>query len=119
MSTQDKLARVGFWSEAAKAINGDVATAQTAAGTTQADAFALSADTTMFGTVGAGAGAILRAVPGRQMIYNGGANACLVYPPVGGTINSGAANASFSVATTKSAQFYSADGVTFVAVLSA
>lgn len=119
MATIDKLAKLGMWAETAKAVAGDMATGATAAGTTQATALALSADHTKIGTAAASSGVILRKIGGMQTVYNGGANAVAVYPPVTGTINSGAANAAFSVATTKSAVFISADGVNFVAVLSA
>jgi hypothetical protein len=48
------------------------------------------------------------------------ATAALVFPPVGGSINGGAANASFSVAQNKPTVFYSkANGLDWVAVLSA
>lgn len=48
------------------------------------------------------------------------ATAGLVFPPVGGSINGGSANASFSVAQNKPTVFYSkANGLDWVAVLSA
>lgn len=119
MGTKDKLVATGMFTNTADAVTGDMATGATAAGTTQADALALTADITKIGTAALNSGVKLRQVGGMQMVYNGGANAVAVYPPVGGTINSGAANAAFSVATTKSAQFYSADGLTFIATLSA
>lgn len=119
MATTDKLAATGLWNESAKAVTGDMATGLTAAGTTQATALVLVADHNKIGTAAASSGALLRKISGMQSVYNGGANAVAVYPPVGGTINSGAANAAFSVAATKSAVFISANGVDFVAVLSA
>jgi hypothetical protein len=79
----------------ALAIAGGVATALTAAGTTQATALALGPlSVSMIGTCAAGAGVILlTGAPGDQtLVYNGGANACLVYPPVGAKINSLATN---------------------------
>lgn len=119
MATHDKLVKTGIWGETAKAVVGDMATGLTAAGSTQATALALTADHNKIGTAALNTGVLLRKVAGMQTVYNGGANAVSVYPPVGGTINSGAANAAFSVATTKTAAFLSADGVNFIAVLSA
>lgn len=119
MGTKDKLVATGVFTNTADAITGDMKTGLTAAGTTQATALALTADLNKIGTAAASSGVKLRKTGGVQVVYNGGANAVAVYPPVGGTINSGAANAAFSVAATKSAQFYSADGVTFIATLSA
>lgn len=78
-----------------------------AAGTVQGDAVALAASLTAFATVGAGTGARLAAgvagVP--VMVFNGGANALLVYPAAGGQINALGANAAFSVGAGKSAIF--------------
>lgn len=119
MATQDKLVKAGMFANTANAVVGDMASALTAAGTTQATALVLVADHNRIGTAALSSGALLRKVGGMQTVFNGGANPVAVYPPVGGTINSGAANAAFSVAATKSAVFISADGVNFVAVLSA
>lgn len=119
MATQDKLVSLGMWPEMAKALEGDWAMGLTAAGSTQATAFPLAADSNIFTTVAASAGAILRPVPGRQVILNSGANALLVYPPVGGKINALATNAGFSQTAAKSAEYTSPDGVTFIAILSA
>jgi subtilisin family serine protease len=62
----------------------------------------------VFTTVAASTGARLPAnadVGDQYIVYNGGANALLVYPPLAGKINNLAANASLSVATTKAANF--------------
>ena len=73
----------GGWSAGnAKAINGAIATGLTAAGTTISDALDLTADTNVIATCAAGAGVQL---PSGELgdsveIYNGGANACKVYP---------------------------------------
>lgn len=119
MGTKDKIVKSGVFGNTADAVIGDMVTGVTAAGSTQATATALTADHTKVGTTALSTGVILRQIAGMQVVYNGGANALAVYPPVGGTINSGAANAAFSVATTKTAVFMSSDGVSFVAVLSA
>lgn len=103
--------------------------ALTAAGTTQATAWPIQNEYAEFGTVAAGSGAVLPTsqfigglTPGDTFtVANMGANALLVYPPVGGKINLGAANAGFSVASGKVATFtVSVTGtLNFVAQLSA
>ncbi len=66
----------------AKAINGRVATGISAAGTALSDATQLSATTNVLGTVASGAGVKLfnGDLGDEQLVYNGGANQCLVYP---------------------------------------
>jgi len=84
------------------AIQGGVATALTAAGTTQGTALTLGAlDTHMIATCASGAGVVLTAgAPGDSTnIYNGGANQCLVYPPSGAKFNSLSTNGSFILPT--------------------
>jgi hypothetical protein len=120
MTTQNKLVSLGMWAEIAEqVVLGDVVTGLTAAGSTQATALTISADMNVFGTVASGAGAVLAVADGaRIFVRNGGANALLVYAPVGGTMN-GTSNGSLSVATTKNAMFFSANGVDWYSVLSA
>lgn len=121
MTTEVGMVQLGEWDVCAKqAIAGDTATAQSAAGTTQATAAPIRAGVSMFGTVAAGAGAVFaNEGAARKVVFNGGANALLVYPPVGGAINGAAANAGFSVGAGKGAMFITSDGVTWVALLSA
>lgn len=120
MTTQNKLVQTGMWVETAEQIVlGDVVTGLTAAGSTQATALAITADANVFGTVAASSGAILSFnCAAAVLVRNGGANALLVYAPVGGTMN-GTSNGSLSVPTTKNAMFYSANGVDWYSVLSA
>jgi hypothetical protein len=101
MPLASRLVSAGIPSTAATAILGTVATGLTAAGTTQATALQLGSDINVCSTVAASTGVILQAMnPGDEVIVrNGGANALLVYPPVGGTINALSANAGYSVAT--------------------
>jgi hypothetical protein len=101
MSLQARLVTAGISAPAAQAIQGTVAPGLTATGTTQAGALPLGADCCNFTTVPAGSGAILPTMnPGDQIsVYNGGANALLVYPPVGAQIKSLAVNAGYSIAT--------------------
>lgn len=82
MALASNTMRGGFSAGQAKAINGSLATALTAAGTTITDALDLKADTNVIGTCASGAGVQLAAceIGDSQEIYNGGANACTVYP---------------------------------------
>jgi hypothetical protein len=86
--------------------------------TTQATALQLGSDINVCSTVAASTGVILQAMnPGDEVIVrNGGANALLVYPPVGGTINALSANAGYSVATaTPNATIRCLSATTFLA----
>jgi len=90
---------------------------QTATGSTQATAFQISSATTVFGTVASGTGAILPTVTAGDELWvtNYGANALTVYPPVGGAINNGSANAGVSIAANGTTAFkcVSANGLNF------
>ena len=120
MTIQNKLVSLGMWGEMAEqVVLGDVATGLTAAGSTQATALPIIASANIFGTVASGTGAILAQTDGaRIVVRNGGANALLVYAPVGGYMN-GTQNGSLSIATTKNALFVSADGINWYSILSA
>lgn len=100
MAVQQRLTAAGFSAQMAQAVEGTVANSLVATGTIQGNALALPADINRFGTVAAGTGAIIPPCNGGDelTVVNAGANALLVYPPVGGTINSLAANAGYSVA---------------------
>lgn len=121
MATGDKILAGGIPGAAARAIVGDVLSAQTAVGATQATALAIAADNTFISTAAASTGVVLP--PGNQgdmrFIYNGGANTVSVYPPLGGTINNLSANTAFSVATLKSAIAVCAGGLTWAVMLGA
>ena len=82
MAIASNVMRGGFSAGQAKAINGAIATALTAAGTTLATALDLTADTNVLGTVASGAGVSLPSceIGDSCEVYNGGANACTVYP---------------------------------------
>jgi hypothetical protein len=85
--------------------------ALTATGSTQGTALTLPTDFNVFTTTAASTGAILPAtgfqvqVCDTIIIVNHGANSLAVYPPSGGTIGTGAANASYAVASGKTAWF--------------
>ena len=101
MAVQQRTLAAGTPATQAAALAGTVANALTAAGNSQATALALPADINRFTTVAASTGTILPAMnPGDYVeIFNGGANALAVYPPVGGAINAIAANSPYNVAT--------------------
>lgn len=82
MAIASNIMKGGFSAGQAKAFNGSVATGLTAAGTTISDALDLKADTNVIGTCASGAGVQLPAVEVGDgvEVYNGGANACTVYP---------------------------------------
>jgi len=100
------MAGVGMQPEHADAIVGTVVNDATAAGSAQGDAYAIVAEATLFTTVASSTGAVLPADAGPKSeyrVYNGGANALAVYPPSGGKINNGSADAAISVASGKGA----------------
>jgi len=103
MALRDNVVKAGVSATqaAAGSSQGTGATSLTAAGTTQANAAILPADICKFTTVAAGSGCILPAcnTGDAGSIYNGGANALLIYPPVGGQINNLAVNTAYSLAT--------------------
>ena len=93
----------GGWSAGnARAVNGSVATALTAAGTVITDALDLVADTNVIGTASSGTGVQLPSceIGDSCEIYNGGANSVKVYPDTSTTtINGLSAGAGFLLAT--------------------
>lgn len=118
---QKDLMGVGVPSMQAQVMNGVGEASKTATGTTQADAYALTACSTEFTTTASGTGARLPAsglnvTTGDILaVYNQGANTLLVYPPVGFKIGLAATNAAVSVTTGKSALFVArGDGNYFV-----
>jgi len=122
MSQEYKVIGQGVWGEATQQlIIGDVLTGQTANNTTQATATAITADVTVFSTVASTGAAILPAGGAADiLVMNGQAtNALVVFPPIGGTINGGSANASYSQAVSKCARYVTADGLNWYAMTSA
>lgn len=85
-----------------------VATGLTATGTTQADALALVDNWNEITTTPANTGVVLfNYGPAVQsVVFNPGANALNVYPPVGGKIDALALNAPYPLPTGKSQVFY-------------
>lgn len=122
MTSQNRLTVAGISAVAADAIQGTVANNLTATGSTQATALALPADINRVTTVAASTGVIIPPANSGDggTVYNGGANALLLYPPVGGTINGLSANAGYSIATaTPYCDWYCIDPLTYIASQSA
>lgn len=97
--------------------------AVTGVGTAQVGAAAL---TGAINVVTTSVGQTAVALPGTYpvgspiLVRTNTATAALVFPPVGGSINGGSANASFSVAQNKPTIFYALpNGLDYIAVLSA
>lgn len=94
----------------------------TAAGTTQATATLLINGLNGILTAAANSGVILNAnslTSDCQIVYNGGANAVKVYPPVGSKINGLPANTGMTLATGTSCVFWFLTNTQIVGVLSA
>lgn len=122
MAQKYRLTGSGLAPLAALSIGGTVSNNLTAAGSTQGTALAVTDDVNISTTTALSTGVILPATlaAGDTMtVANYGANALAVYPPTGGKINNGSANASVSVAANKSGVFVSIDGTNFIGVLSA
>lgn len=84
-----------------------VSTGLTATGATQGTALALQSDWNDFSTVAANTGGKMQArIAGQvQEVFNGGANALKVYPPVGGQIDALGANNPYSLPVGKRQRF--------------
>ncbi len=121
------LMGAGFSAGQAVALNGAFATGLTATGATQGTAFLLTSETSVFTTVAASTGARLPAptdalTPGigdSYTVFNNGANSLSVYPPVGFSIGTAAANTALAVPANKGAVFYAVGNGNYVALLSA
>lgn len=105
----------------AKAINGSIASALTAAGTTQGTAYAINAGTAVFSTVAASSGAILPSceISDEVYVYNGGANNLTVYPDSGSQINGVSANGGVTCPTNTAMFFKRITSTRWIAMLSA
>lgn len=109
MALAKELVAGGLFANTAAAVTGSVATGITAGATqTQAGATPLTASSNVVGTVGTtNDGVILPAgaVGDDVFVRNSGANTVKVYPPVGGSINGGTANAAVTLAAGASTRF--------------
>lgn len=121
-NSQGKVLGSGNSPLASTAICGDSSVALTATGTTQATALLISSNTNEIATTAASTGVVFPAnqVPSDEIIVaNYGANTLSVYPALGESINAGAANAAFSVATNKTAYFVKTSSTRWSGILSA
>ena len=94
----------------------------TATGSSQATAYPLlNSGDHQFGTVAASTGAMLPVgrVPSSVRVFNGGASTLSIYPPVGGAVNGGSANASVSLAAGAGIEFFAEDMGTWYATSTA
>jgi hypothetical protein len=111
MPTQANLTGSGCAPLQARASMGFPSSNLTATGSTQGTALSMPSDFNIFATTAASTGAILPAtgfqyqITDTIIVVNHGANALSVYPPVGGTIGTTAANTAFSVPAGKTAWF--------------
>lgn len=110
MASMGRLMAVGFSPAQAQMLGAETGSALVATGSTQATALLLANNNNFFGTVAASTGAVLPVAEGQSpfVVYNGGANALLVYPSGTQTINGLAASAGLSVPAGKSATFFPA-----------
>lgn len=122
MAIPSRLLGSGLSPLAATNICGDVTDTITAAGTTNADATALSSAINRVTTAAASTGVrlMLPETGSQVMVINSGANACLVYPGTGASINAlTATTGGFSVAAGGRALFVGTSSTNWFAVLSA
>lgn len=117
-----EMVRGGLSPGSARAINGQVASAVSAAGTTQSTATLLGAGHNVITTLSAAQGVRLPDVEiGDEIfVYNGvSAVVLLVYPPTSGTINQLAANDPGYLAPYRGAMFKKVTATIWTAFLSA
>jgi hypothetical protein len=104
---------------AAGSIN---ATATATGSSSQANSFAIVDDVTVFTTAASNSGARLPSTANTGdtfWIANGDGNTMLIYPPTGGKLNFGTANASASLATLKTAICTAINSTDYIIVTSA
>ena len=120
---QRNLMGTGQSAEAAKSIAGRVTTGLTATGSSsQANSLAIYSEVNVVTTTAANTGVRLPAnlsAGDSMVIQNNGASTLFVYPPVGGIINGGSANAKVDVATLKGAICHCINGLDFSVVVGA
>jgi len=122
MTQVRKIIASGVAPQSAQVIAGDFATGLTATGNSQATGLVLPADANEFTTVASSTGCVIPAqlnIGDAVMVFNFGANALSVYPPVGESINALSANTAFSVASGGRAAFWKANNTRWAAILSA
>lgn len=122
MALARNIMQGGMSAFGARAINGNIATALSAAGTVITDALDLVADTNVIGTCASGAGVQLPSceIGDSCEVYNGGANACKVYPEASGSqINGLTAGGAVLLSTNTACMFRKITASRWIAILSA
>lgn len=122
MPLQARIVQSGLSAVNAAAIQGTAANNLTATGTTQLTALPLPADICKFTTVTGTTGCIIPPANPADggTVFNGSAQALLLYPPVGGKINGLGTNAAYSIAAaTPYCDWYCVDPLTYIASQSA
>lgn len=121
MSIAQRLMGSGFSAQQAVNAVGDFAGTITAAGTTATDATKLTAAINSVSTTAASTGVQLPVTSPGDWIYvhNSGAQTLSVYGQTGDAIQSGSANAAFSVAANKGALFFRVTATLWGAILTA
>jgi len=97
-------------------INTSIDAAKTAAGTTRADAYSITKNTTQFTTAAASTGAVLPAavVGARYVVYNAGANAIKVYANGSDTIDGTAGATGVALANAKRCEYFCVAAATWI-----
>ena len=121
MALAHRMMTGGVSSGQAQAINGDVNSAVSAAGSTINDATPLLAGVSVVTTAASGTGVQLGNVQisDEYEILNLGANAVTVYPPASGQINALSANTGFLLATNTAVKVKKFTATRWMAFLSA
>lgn len=103
-------------------LSGNLPSAKTGVGTAQTGATPITTNFTVLTASGGATAFLLPAVPagsGPYIVSNQSGTTALVFPPSGGSIQGGSTDASFSVATNKSAMFFKTSATAWAVNLSA
>jgi len=121
MALANRIMGGGLSAGAAQAVNGDVASGLTSAGTNQGTALELTSGVNVVETAAASTGVVLTdsMISDQYEILNLGANAITVYPPSGARINAIATNGGFTLATNTACKIRKFTSTRWVAWLSA
>lgn len=120
---QRNLMGIGMAAQQAQTIAGRVVTGLTATGSSsQADSLAVYSEINVVTTTAANTGGRLPSnfsAGDSMIVHNNGASTLFIYPPVGGKINGGSANAKVDAATLKGALCTSINGLDFSVIVGA
>jgi hypothetical protein len=121
MSSSGELIGLGMPPKLAGLV-GNLPSAKTGVGTAQSGAAPITTNFTVLTTAGGTTAFLLPTVPagsGPYIVANPSATTALIYPPSGGTIQGGSADAAFSVAQNKTAMFFKTSATAWVVNLTA